>query len=247
MLRCMFCPRLLLSLDYLMAHVKLSHKSLMHCEIKCNFEKCSQVYNIYSLKRHILSDHMNNSSNLQHIGTAKMELRKQKNVLQSTTDTVRDYLYKERSSIIDIMSTTCNEINNMDMVQLKDKINESATIVVAKLYACGTLNRTVAHEIIQTISLFYNSICLPVIKNKYNNIDGLHDILQVIENAFDNFKTEYSTFRHLQNIGCLIMPSTIVIDTSVTFGSLGKKRKSLMCHRKISIVPIKMVIYKERL
>jgi len=109
------------------------------------------------------------------------------------------------------MSSTCNESNNISILQVQEKISKAATLIVAKLYACGMLSRIIINDIIKTISSFYNSICLPLLKIKYNNIDGLQDILQVIENAFNNFKTEHSTFKYLQNIGCLIMPSTVTI------------------------------------
>lgn len=202
-----------------MVHVKLNHKSLMHSEIKCNFEKCQQVYNnIYHLKRHILSNHANNPRHLQHVSTVNIARRQEKDISQSTILSVHNYLDKERNSIIDIMSSTCNENNNMSIIQIQEKINKTATLVVAKLYASGTLNRTVINDIIKTMSSFYNSICLPMLRIKYNNIDGLRDILQVIEGAFNNFQTEYSTFKYLQNIGYLIMPSTVTIDTSVIFG-----------------------------
>lgn len=194
MLRCFFCSRFLLSIDYLMIHIKLKHKSLMHNTIKCNFENCSQVYsNVYCAKRHILSSHINNPRHLQHISTAKNAERKEV-ISQSTINSAHDYLTQERINVMDIMSNTCNEGNNMDIVQVQEKINTAATLVVAKLYACRTLNRTVINDIIKTISSFYNCVCLPMLKNKYNNIDGLQDVLQIIETAFDNFKTEYSTF-----------------------------------------------------
>lgn len=69
-----------------------------------------------------------------------------------------------------------------------------------KLYAHGTLNRNIIHDIISNISLFYNSICLEFIKTKYKNIDDLDDVLQIIQNAFENFKTEYLTFQYFQKI-----------------------------------------------
>lgn len=213
----------------------------MHSTIKYNFENCSQVYNkVYCLKRHILSNHINNSKHLQHISTAKNAEQK-KDISQPTINSVHNYLAQERISIIDIMSCTCNEGNNMDIVQVQEKINTAATLVVAKLYACKTLNRTI-NDIIKTISSFYNSVCLPMLKIKYSNINGLQDILQIIETAFDNFKTEYSTFKYLQNIGCLIMPSTITIDTFIIFGPINKKKKSFTCHKNISIIPLKKVL-----
>lgn len=216
----------------------------MHSTIKCNFENCSQVYNnVYCLKRHILSNHINNSRHLQRISTAKNAERKEI-ISQLTINSVHDYLAQERISIIDIISSTCNEGNNMDIIQVQEKINTAATLVVAKLYAYRTLNRTVTNDIIQTMSSFYNSVCLPMLKIKYNNIDGLQDILQIIETAFDNFKTEYSTFKYLKSIGCLIMPSIITIDTSIIFGPINKKKKSFTCHKNISIIPLKSVLIK---
>lgn len=225
-----------------MTHIRLQYKSLMHSEIKCNFEKCPQVYsNIYCLKRHILSNHTTNSKHLPHVSTVKSAERKE-NEVQSTKLSVLDYLDKERCDIIDIMSSTCNESNNINIAQIREKINKSATLVVAQLYACGTLNRVSINTIIKTFSQFYNSICLQLLRIKYNNIDDLQDILQIIENAFNNFKTEHSTFKYLQSIGYLIMPSTVTIDTYAIFGPLNKKRKSLTCQRKISIVPLKIVL-----
>lgn len=112
-------------------------------------------------------------------------------ISQLTINSIHDHLTQERISIIDILSNTCNEGNNMDIVQVQEKINTAATLVVAKLYAYRTLNRTVTNDIIQTMSSFYNSVCLPMLRIKYNNIDGLQDILQIIETAFDNFKTNF--------------------------------------------------------
>jgi len=167
----------------------------MYSAIKCNFENCSQVYNnIYCLKRHILSNHINNSKHVQHVSTvesAKEKVRKEKPVFQSTIHSVHDYLVQERSSIIDIMSSTCNESHNINILQVQEKISKAATLIVAKLYACRTLSRIIINDIIKTISSFYNSICLSLLKIKYNNIDGLQDILPLIENAFNNFKTEF--------------------------------------------------------
>lgn len=161
----MFCSRLLLSINYLMTHIKLNHKFLMHSEVQCNFEKCFQIYNdIYSLKRHILSEHVKDRSHLQkrEIHIKNIAQKTNRNVLQSTLN--NSILNKERNNIINMMSSTCNENNDTDISELKEKINECATHLVVKLYAHSTLNRNIIHEIISNISSFYNSICLEFLK-----------------------------------------------------------------------------------
>jgi len=117
----------------------------------------------------------------------------------------------------------------------------SVTHFVAKLYAYGTMNRTIIHDIILSTSSLYN-FCLEYIKLKYGKIDELCNILQVIKKAFENFKTEHLTFQYFQKIGCLILPSTKEIHSSLTFGLFDRFTRSTICHRKITIVPLKIVL-----
>lgn len=113
-----------------------------------------------------------------------------------------------------------------------------------KLYVYGTLNRNMIHDIIINMSSFYNSICLEFLKTKYGNIDGLCNVLQIIENAFENFKTEYVTFQYLQNKKYLIMPSNKTLHSSLTFGQIDTSKKCTIYHRKITIVSMKEVLKK---
>lgn len=66
--------------------------------------------------------------------------------------------------------------------------------------------------------------------------------MQVIEKAFENFKIEHLTFQYFQKIGCLILPSTKKIHSSLTFGLFDRFTRFTICHRKITIVPLKIVL-----
>lgn len=223
-----------------MAHIKLNHKSLFYSEVKCNFEKCTQIFNnIYCLKRHMLSKHISNYS--QNI-CKKTE--QGTNALQYSLNDANNVFHEKCNNIIEIISSTSNENNDINITDFKKKVDESATHLVMKLYADSTLNRNIIHDIIRNISLFYNSICLEFLKTKYKNIHDFYDVLQIIQNAFKNFKTEYLTFQYFQKIECLILPSDKIIHSFVTFGQIAKNKKRVIRYRNITVVPIKIVLKK---
>lgn len=99
-------------MNYFMAHIKLKHKSCLYSEVKCNFEKCSQVYNnIYSLKRHILSKHISYDS--QNI--CKESSEQKTNVVKYALNDANNIFHEKCNNIIEIMSTTCNTSNDINI------------------------------------------------------------------------------------------------------------------------------------
>lgn len=55
---CFFCDLTFLSFDFVVAHVKLKHKSLMYEEVHCPVDGCQKIYNdTYSLIRHVKNTH----------------------------------------------------------------------------------------------------------------------------------------------------------------------------------------------
>lgn len=242
MLRCMFCSRFLHSINYLMIHIKLNHKSLMHLEIKCNFENCSQTYNnVYLLKRHILCKHIGDNNSLQS-KRMKNIAQKKRDVLQSALSNINSIFEEERMNVLDSILPTLNESNEIEMSEFKEKVYKSGLRFITKLYAKTTLNRNMIHEIMKNTLSFYNNICLEYLKNKYKHIDNLCNILQIIENAFDKFKTEHLTFQYLKNINCLIFPLNIKLHSSLTFCQPDRIQKSMICHRTIVVIPIKQML-----
>lgn len=58
MFSCFFCAHSFLSLESLISHVKLKHKTLMNYEVQCNFIDCFYKFScVYSLVRHIKTKH----------------------------------------------------------------------------------------------------------------------------------------------------------------------------------------------
>lgn len=137
--------------------------------------------------------------------------------------------------------STCDVIDDNCIIVFKDKVNEYVTHLVAKLYVYGTMNRTIIHEIIMSICSFYSDFCLKFIKQKYGNIYELCYILQIIEKAFENFKSEHLTFKYFKKMGYLILPLIKKIHSSLTFGSFDRHTRSTIYHRKITVVPLKIV------
>lgn len=144
MFRCMFCSRLLLSINFLMIHIKLNHKSRMHCEVKCNVENCFQIYNnIYSLKRHILSEHVKRRNDLKFIREKNILQQTSRNILHPILNNTNSILNVEYNNIISQISSTFDVNNDNYMFVFKEKLNECVTHFVAKLYAYGTMNRII--------------------------------------------------------------------------------------------------------
>ena len=103
-------------------------------------------------------------------------------------------------------------------------------MLVSKLYSRKLLPINHVNEIVQDITSYYSSILLEPLKTicrdfKSEESQEVQNILNIAEQAFQPLRTEYLTFKHFENLGCLIKPiDNIVIDTSIKARRIGGKK-----------------------
>jgi len=132
----------------------------------------------------------------------------------------------------------------LTIYSFKSKVFNFALCLVTQLYVHRNLNRKIVHEIIINICTTYINNCLDFIKCKFPNNIELHNMLDVIKNGFNTFRTEHLTFIFLRKINCFFPPKKIIIKSFLKYGKLKSRRHFAIHNSTLSIVPIKLVLKK---
>lgn len=262
MISCFYCELSFHSLNSLMLHITLKHKTCLYSQVKCNFTNCFKKYaNIYSLKRHLIRDHQIeqdishfNDNNNFHNNDKNNTTVAINNVLELGKIIIANNEIPEEFKVNDILSNSVlplsflesnlNSYKNIDLNTFQDIVINMSLCFITHLYAYGSLSRKIVHNIINEMSNSYLSILLTIISKKFNDSDDLCAMLNILKNGFKIFKSEYLTFAYLKNIECLFLPSKIIIRSFLTSGRCKKKVKTVLRNSTLSIVPLKQVIQK---
>lgn len=78
-----------------------------------------------------------------------------------------------------------------------------------QLYAYGSLNRKVVHEIIIDVCTMYINNCLDFFKCRFQNNIELYNMLDVMKNGFNPFRTEHLMLTFLSKIN--FPPKKIIV------------------------------------
>ncbi|KYN29134.1 hypothetical protein ALC57_01437, partial [Trachymyrmex cornetzi] len=111
-----------------------------------------------------------------------------------------------------------NEELTIDNFQ--SKVFNFALCLVTQLYAYGSLNRKIIHKIIIDMCTTYINNCLDFLKCKFSNNIELNNMLDVMKNGFNTFRTEYLTFTFLKQINCFFPPQKIIIKSFLKYSKL---------------------------
>jgi hypothetical protein len=242
MFSCFFCSHSFLSLESLISHIKLKHKALMNYEVQCNITDCFYKFAcVHSLIKHIKNEHAVQKLSCE-ITEVPNNLNKDVVDLIKETNPIQQHITILTEPLKDLPETLCNN-EEFTIDQFKRKVFNFALCLVTQLYAYGSLNRKLVHKIIIDICTTYINNCLDFFKCKFQNI-VLHDMLDVMKNGFNTFRTEHLTLTFLSKINCFFPPKKVVIKSFLKYGKLKSRRCFIIRKRTLSIIPIKLVLKK---
>lgn len=257
MVSCFYCKHSFYSLNTLMLHITLKHKTCIYSQVDCNFANCFKKYaNVYSLKRHLIRDHQiekisvsNNNSHNNDNENASTSVNNTTELHEMTNDEIEKLIKNTdilNNSLLPLNFVEINDNNNenISLNTFQDKVINTSLYFITYLYAYGNLSRKTIHSIINEMTNSYLSNLLTIISHRFNNNTDLKSMLNILKNGFKMFKTEHITFAYLKNINCLFLPSKIIIRSYLTSGRSKKRVRTVLRNSTLSIVPLKQVLIK---
>lgn len=131
----------------------------------------------------------------------------------------------------------------MSVDQFEDNVAKMSTSFVVNLYANPSLTRLFAQENIRSIEQLFK--CVNDLRQKYQATSP-HSILiamfKIVENAFQNYSSEYRTLQNFKNMNCLIEPQTVPINMTFNPKLINHSRQMRATYRKICIIPLKNIL-----
>lgn len=122
------------------------------------------------------------------------------------------------------------------------KVLSNATNFVANLYSYPKLPRNLCHEIIQKINNVYLGTLNEIknfLKSRDDNNEEILELINIAEQSFHDFSTEYKTFEFFKNTGSFIEPKRVIIDAETSL-SLDPNYTISDLH----VIPLKKVLKK---
>ncbi|KAJ8684617.1 hypothetical protein QAD02_020410 [Eretmocerus hayati] len=249
--RCFYCDETYCRVESLMAHVKLRHESEMNSRVTCNIDDCRTSYhNVYSLVRHIKKIHDSPSVRNPEVAAANPPEEPPQIIIDSDDRIVIEEPPPVLNNIPNNLAfDDLNVLNNgvgpdMHSEYLTDFVLNCALLFVTHLYAYNNINRAAVHAIISAGCSLYIGPCFDFLRKRVGDNNELHSMFDIIKNGFKHFKTEFLTFKYLQEIGCLFLPTRI---TLISFYSFRKRRfrsRRFVRKQQTSMIKIDQVLKK---
>lgn len=240
---CLFCSNCYVTIADLACHLKVQHKPFVRSEINCNIKYCNRGFqNVYSFIKHLNAKH----SNLEDL-SLRFPKRVNRDDLRETD--MLDNIEKRPANLDNMLSVCTSYIettpkNDLSYDKCQTIVKHCAALLVAKMYANGNISRKLIYDIIENFKHFYNSICFEMLKKQLPEDATVSKLLHVIEDAFNDFNSEYRTFKYFQAKECLILPSQITVDTRILSGTKSNVKKLIIHRSKMAVIPLKVVLRK---
>jgi len=230
----MFCEKLFSFLSELSNHARISHKTLMNLQIKCNIGTCT-YHKFQLLLKHIRSEH----SDIIQKDCITKNFKNSERKMLLLQDNKREC---NSINMHDSDSKSSNNLtkrkNDINFKKFQHNIMFFATKFIAKLYSENNTNRETSHEIIFSINTFFFSICLNQLPSKYEQQADLCRKIEVMKKSLQVFKTKHMTLKFFRDNSFLFMPKKIIIASSL---SLRKCKQTIqLLTKKTNIVTISL-------
>ncbi|KAJ8671524.1 hypothetical protein QAD02_002783 [Eretmocerus hayati] len=245
--KCFFCEDKFGLLNSLQAHVKFKHKIFMNSSVICNVEKCQSSYNnVYSLIRRVRKFHDSNACSSKP-GTS-VPPAKNPGIDSSENDVNVNEPSPESSNSFENASRESHDMPeepidpDLSSENLSNLVLNCALLFVTQLYAFNSMNRAAVHAIITSMCAMYIGRCFEFLQKKVSGGSELHNMFDIIKNGFKIFKTEYLTFKYLQKIGCLFLPTKVTIQSRFTFRKRKFRSRRVILQKKMSVINLEQVL-----
>ncbi|KAJ8674206.1 hypothetical protein QAD02_005468 [Eretmocerus hayati] len=222
----------------------------MNAHVSCNVANCQSSYNnVYSLIRHMRKIHDESStSNLRQdtstppVENSEIEMNEDRNVV----DEIAPILNSSSENVPDESHDAPEESVDPDLSseKLSTMVLNCALLFVTQLYAFSGTNRAAVHAIITSMCAMYIGRCFEFLQKKVRGGSELDNMFNIIKNGFKMFKTEYLTFKYLQKIGCLFLPTKITIQSCYAFRKRKFRSRRVIRKRRMSVIQIDEVLKK---
>lgn len=264
MIYCPFC-KILFNGSQFLSHMKQHHVSQINLECQCPYENCGSKFSkVYGYKKHALSYHEqdNGSEDTSVVeNESKSSVDKQNhaihfdpnsdriNIVDDVIDISNSFInFNERSSInlnaIDSSLLPKNTNSNLQLhnpVNFETEVANRAACLVTDLYKHSTLPQSLIHDIIKSMQQFYNSFVLAELVKKLENdgnVDDLLKMINVLKNAFTNFKTPHMTVKYLKKTSYYLEPIQINLEAYLAPRRIKKTIKTVTKFRSMQIIPM---------
>ena len=231
---CFFCNENLFTVELLQSHINLKHKEHVYFEIQCKHVNCFKKFqNVYSLIRHIKNTHTTAvaTNNAAPSANSFETLDVDKTLVGSGSNL----------NVIDLENIS-NNTEDLSIENFKEIVFKSALGFVVKLYANRSLSRKMVHVIINDMMDMYVANSLNFMKKKFEKLDDLIKMMNIMNEGFNIFKSEHKTLKLLQELNLLIMPKSITIKSYLAPGTRKGKRVRIIRRSDLSIINLNSVL-----
>ncbi|KAK0075780.1 hypothetical protein PV325_006392 [Microctonus aethiopoides] len=208
MFPCPFCESSLCTPELLNGHMKLKHCTHYQETCHCKYEQCLRGFNnVYAYKNHIISEHINSPEDDTNLSTPSKSPKEECWSTEFSTN------YDDQLDMVKVIRT---ESSNLMSLQKFAKIVEYGTSsLIAKLYANNKLLRSSEHDVLEDVQKFYSYTCIEILKQTFISNGEPHSIemLELIQVAFDNLKSEHMCRKYFESCGHFIKPQSISVDS----------------------------------
>lgn len=216
---CSKCNEPLRSISQFFTHIKYVHdfsKDNYECR-QANCTACA-FSDIHSFKKHFIRKHVDQEANqnISFDSTTNVEIDvvmegEEEDQIQSDTECVMEEEFQEKIA------------KPFEFSDFKKKIEESATLFVAKLFNESTLSNKMVSSIIENIkknvttviASYMKNLILPII-SKTSDRNSIEKFFDVCSNPFSEVDTEYKFIKKLEKEDVYSAPIQFTINNEIT-------------------------------
>lgn len=222
---CFICLSKHTKITQLIFHLKMFHNLNKMSLYQCRQDPCCR--DLLGLKKfrqhlhrhHSLTNEVDNTNLILHSTEANLHPELPMNNLNSCSNINNsnikvDYEISEEAILLnELVSISSNFGNQQQNIQLyKYKVEKSVLVFISKLANKPNVTSSLLQEIILGVISAIKNKVVPIIR-KYNESQNneIENMFDILENAFDNVKTEYHRTKFFIKNNLFFKPKTVVI------------------------------------
>lgn len=258
MILCPYCDVFRDKDQNLMFHVKFKHKRFMHLQTTCPNPGCGRIFgNIYTYKSHYKSKHLHASSEPKDFSANSIESLTEysnntlsqnsvSNQSEAHEIVCRDML-DDTNIVLDewasILPSYLDSSGSMkDLGLYTDFLYRYVAGIVAKLHSNIKLTTSGVVNMLDILIDFYNSSFIQILLEKSESNIKTNLISEIINNAFQTFKSEHLSLKYFQENNCLILPEPFPIQVSLGYRTIKARVQEVEIKDYIQVIDISKII-----
>ncbi|XP_031328618.1 uncharacterized protein LOC116159711 isoform X1 [Photinus pyralis] len=237
MLICPACDQCFNNINILIRHIKINH--IYISTFSCKQNQCTRSFqNIYNLKRHYKLKHNTDDFDAGVSNT---------NTGTSQSESIFDWSDDNLNTVVDNSPPNASSNYNFNE-EFKNSLAQKSIFFISKLYSNYTFPRNIVQNVILDTSELFREP-LQIIKRKLsgstcNDADKkeLIDMLDLLDNIFKDFGSEYLRFKQFQSSSKFIAPVSISLGQRLTDIRIQSRVVADLTNSTCQYIPIRQTL-----